>query len=278
MEIAYVLRELWRHKLWVAVAFVWACVAALAVSYRVEFAPPAVHDKGFSFGTAQTQVFVDAPNSPVASLAAEFEPLTQRAAVYAQLLQSSPVLDLVAEKVGVPSGAIGVAGPSDIRPVQSGRNVGSEERATEIAAEGAQYRIFAVTLGEVPVVTISTQASTEREAIRLADAAATTLVDYVRGYDTRVRAEPEQRVGIRQLGPATGATIASGTNRKVGALAFVAFFIAACGLILLVPYVRRNWRILDPSPAPLPSPHQNGQPERAPDVHDLPKQPVGHPD
>ncbi len=278
MEIAYVLKELWRHKLWVAVAFVWACLAAVVVSYRVELAPPAIHDKGFSFGTAQTQVFVDAPNSPVASLAAEFEPLTQRAAVYAQLLQSSPVLDLIGEKVGVPGRAIGVAGPSDIRPVQSGRNVGSEERATEIAAEGAQYRIFAVPQGEVPVVTISTQASTEREAIRLADAAATTLVDYVRGYDSRLRAEPEQRVGIRQLGPTTGATIASDTNRKVGALAFLAFFIAGCGLILLVPYVARNWRTLEPSTEQFPSPHRNGKPERAPDVHDVPKQPVGHSD
>lgn len=271
MEIAYILKELWRHKLWLVLAFIGALVAAVVVSYRVELFPPAIEDKGLSFGTAQTQVFVDAPNSPVANLEGDFAPLIQRAAVYGQLLQSSPVLDLIGEKFGVPGRAIGVAGPSDIRPVQEGRNVGSEERGAEVAAEATTYRIFASPQGEVPVVTISAQASDEREAVRLADVAAGTLVDYVRNYESRVPAEPGQRVGIRQLGPATGATIAEGTNRTLGGFAFVAFFLAASGLVLLVAHVARNWRVIDSSTAPLPAPHRNGTVEPAPDA---PEEPV----
>lgn len=270
MEIAYILKELWRHKLWVLAAVIGACVAAVVASYRVELFPPAIEDKGLTFGTAQTQVFIDAPNSPVANLDSDFDPLIQRAAVYAQLLQSAPVLDLIGAELGVPGRGIGVAGPSDIRPVGEGRNVGSEERGAEVAAEAMQYRIFASPQGEVPVVVISTQASTEREAIRLADVAAGTLVDYVRNYESRVPAEPAQRVGIRQLGPATGATIAEGTNRKLGGFAFVAFFFTACGLVLLVSHVARNWRVIDSSTAPLP--HVNGN--KAERATNAPEEPV----
>lgn len=262
MEIAYILKELWRHKLWVLVSFVAACAAAIALTYRVELVPPAIHDKSFSFGTAQTQVFVDAPNSPVASLENDFAPLIQRAAVYSELLRSAPVLDSVGERVGVPGGAIAVSGPSDIRAVGKDRNVGSEERAQEITAEGAQYRIFASASGAVPVVTITAQASTAQQATQLADAGAAELIEYVLSYESRSRAAPSQRVSIRQLGPATGGTVAKGTDRKLRGLAIVAFFVMACGLVLLVSHVARNWRTVDPSSPRLPAPHRNGNLER----------------
>jgi capsular polysaccharide biosynthesis protein len=240
VDLAHILRELWKRKALVACAGLLALAIAIATTFRVSLVPPSIEKKNREVGAAQTQVLVDSPKSPVADLGRSFEAATDRAAVYGPLMSSTPVKKEIARRVGIAPGQIitgGVTPDSNDAP--------PETRANQIAREDGLYRLRVSTPSETPLLSIAAQGPSAEAAIKLADAAAVGLRDYIDKLQVEQAVPEARRVKVRQLGGATGGVISSGTNVAIGLLAFVALFTGFSLMILFGSNVAAAWRRAD---------------------------------
>ncbi len=223
-----------------ALGAVLAVLAVLSTAYSLTGFPPRLEKQTYAFGTATTQILVDAPNSPVANLSLRFDPLTTRAGIYARLIDTVPVKTVIAELAGIPSGAIITGGPP-IAGTDRGREVTPAQRTTELLGEGGGYRIYTSSREGLPIITVTAQAPDAASAGRLADSTAQGLKDYIVALQVRGKTNPNDRVELRQLGSARGGLVNSTTDRKAAALAGIGVFGLVCMLILLVAHLRRSW-------------------------------------
>lgn len=235
MEAGYILNELWRHKRWLAVGLLVAGLFALSSVYKL----PSLQKKDLQVGSASVQMLVDAEYSPVSRLDAPVDGLAYRAQLYSRLLKSTPVTQRVADELGVPASTIVTQGP-DATQNNTGREVKPEERANEILVEGNILALYAVPLGELPIVQIAAQATTAEQAIALANAATKALEAYVAEGQQAVPAD--RRVELRKLGQAQGGTLYQGTDKTAAALSFFGAFAFWCFLVLVVSRVLRSVR------------------------------------
>lgn len=240
MEIGYVLRDLWRLKLWIALGVVVAVGAAAAVVYEV----PSFKKKEYELGAATTDVVVEARRQPLGEVSA-INPstgpnLVSRTALYARLISSPPVRELIAQESGIPVQRIVTAAPQPA--VTSGREIASEERGNQLLVENNLYRVLTASNPELPILTISTLAPTAREAIKLADAAVSGLARFVHKTADDQDVPDARRLRFRQLGPAVGGAVAENADYQLAAMAFAGAWAGWCVLVLVLSRVAASWR------------------------------------
>lgn len=240
MDLAPILRELWQRRAWVALAACVATLLAVMTSFHVSLAPPSAEKRKSEVGAASTQVLVDSPRSPVADLRRDFAAAEDRAAVYGPLLSSMPVRALVARRADLPVEAIVTGGAATDEGGQP-----AEKRANQIIEEDGLHRLRATVASEAPILTIFTQGPSAEAAVKLADAAAAGLADYIVGLQAAQNVPRARRAKVRQLGDATGGVISSGTSAMIAALTFVAVLAGGCLAILFFSGLRDSWRRLD---------------------------------
>lgn len=240
MDLAHILRELWKRKALVVCAAVVAFAIAIMTTFRVSLLPPSIEKKDRQVGAAATQILVDSPKSPVADLRRDFEAAEDRAAVYGPLMSSEPVKKEIARRVGISPDQIITGGVSP-----ESNDPAEETRANQIVGEDGQYRLRVTTPSETPLLSIAAQGPSAEEAIKLANAAAVGLRDYIDGLQVEQAVPEQRRVKVRQLGTAVGGIISSGTNVAIGMLAFVALLTGFCLLILFASNVAASWRRAD---------------------------------
>ena len=198
MEIALALRQIWRHKIWLIPAAVAGVVAALVVSYKVSVAPPSLGSESFRYGAASTKVLFDSSNSSLAQLDTPVSAISERAGLYASLLETAPVLRSIGRSVGVPWQAIGVSGQTEA-PTEPA----AAQRSSQLVSEGRQLTLFySVTPGQ-PIVDIYSQAATADQARRLATGAVGALRNYVSTLEMR-----------RQIPPGNGSTCSNSARPR----------------------------------------------------------------
>jgi hypothetical protein len=265
MEIGYILNELWRRRLWLALGFLLAVAVAVSTVYSI----PSFEKKTLELGAASTEILVDAPRSPLGALSgtsnvpnADVQTLVTRAQVYARLVGTPPVKERMARAVGVPSENIATGGPGP-GVDSTGGEVSAEERGNQLLAEGNALRLVATSSLDIPVVTLATQGATAEEAIRLADAAAAAIAGYISEIQDRQDISEADRVVIQQLGSAQGGTVNPGVDYTVTALAFVGAFGIWCLLVLLGSRTALSWRGARAAQArergPVSGPKEDGQ-------------------
>lgn len=243
MEIAYVLRDLWRLRVAVAVIALLAIVAGAATSFRISVLPPGLENKSFEIGAASTQMMVDSPKSSLGDLHSEFDPLTSRAGVFAQFMASPPVRASVARRLGVPADAIVATAATDMTQLtRSAQEPTAEERSAELVAEGRQFRLYFEAQPELPVVSVYAQAKTAEQAVKLANGAVAGLKRFVERTQLEQGVRPAARVRVAQLGPAKGGVVNPGVNKIVAVMAFFAVLIGGCLALLVVVRIMQNVR------------------------------------
>ena len=246
MEIGYILHEFWRRRSWLLAGIGIAIVLAFLSLYR----PPSFKKSSLSAGVASSQVLVDAPQSPLGAFGGPGSPpidsLMVRAGLYSRIIRSDPVKNKLAKRAGIPPSLIVTQGPQPApgTAARQANNAGQSagERANEVRIEGNAYRLYAATESGIPVVTISSQAPTAEEAVRLANAAAAAIIEYVQEIQVRQKVPDEFRVQINQLGPAQGGTINQAADSTTAVLIFVVAFFMWCLLVLVTPRVAASWR------------------------------------
>ena len=245
MDLARALTELWQRKLLLVVGAVVGIVAALLTAFSVSGFPPKIEKKSLEFGTAQTRLLVDAPESPIANLKSEFAPLSARAAIYARLVESATVKRFIGERMNLPPEAIaaGTTGATAGATEQTkGRETSATVRAQELVGESVGYRISATAPENFPFVGIIAQAPSAKEAAKLANATADSLREYITRLQDGQNVPAANRARIKQPGEAQGALVNQGVDKQMMVLAFVGLFGLWCMGILLLVHMRESQR------------------------------------
>jgi hypothetical protein len=240
MEFALILRELFRHRIALAVGVVVALLAAVLSVYRLDGL--SLKPRSLRYSSATTTVFIDTPSSVLGDLNNTLEPLQQRASAYGNFMASPAFLNLVGQRAGIPGDEIYAAGPLDPSMPRTVQEPTAVQRNVEITGETTPYRLNFNNDPNLPTIGIFSQAPTTKQAVALANGAAASLASYVAGIENANHVPERARVVVHQLGSPIGGVVDGGIKKSLAALAFVGVFVVWCVLILLVTRFRRNWR------------------------------------
>ncbi len=192
---------------------------------------------------ATTHVLIDDPNASIvdrSALSQDLSTLQDRAELYGRLMTTTPVLEAISKRAGVPPDQIsGVADITANAPIQF-TQAGSEERASQIRASLAPYRLELQADPYEPLLTIYSEAPSVNVAVRLADSAILGMQDYLRNLARQQRLPEAELPQLHQLGSARGGVTSGSAVTVIGGLTFItAFALSFVGLLVLV---RRPWR------------------------------------
>jgi hypothetical protein len=262
MELARTLRILWGRRRLVALGAVIALIAAILSVYRVSLMPPSLESRTNVFATASSQILVDTPDSAVADLSNEIEPLNTRATVFARFLASPAAVELIAREAKLPFDAIEAQGPFELNLPEVQQAPTAEKRSSQIIGEGALYRLRFENNSQLPIITTYAQAPTQEGAVKLAAAVPVALRAYVDGIQDRQQTPENRKVMIRTLGRASGGVVNPGASKQIFTLVFLTVLIGWCLLLIPAHTIARGWRDLDNDGNPDPAPGRRGFPER----------------
>ncbi len=240
MGFVLVLRELSRQRLLLVIGVLIAAVAATFSVYRLDGA--SLKARSLQYSSASTQVLVDSPSSALGNISQQFEPLSARAAIYANFMASPVVLNLIGQQVGLSGEQIYAAGPVSAAQPRVVQEPTALKRNIEITGETNPYRLNFESQANLPTINIDSQAPTTSQAVALANAAAVGLQRYVAQLESTSGVPARSRVTIRQLGAANGAVVDGGISKALMAMVFVAVFVLWCLLLIAVTRFRADWR------------------------------------
>jgi hypothetical protein len=244
MQLGVHMRELWRHKVGLAIAFVLAVLAATRILYGISFFPPSLEPNSLGLASASTHVLVDTPRSSLVDLREDtysFTELTNRALLLGNVMASLPVRDYIARHAGVPADLIKVAPPLTPEQPRALATSGEQPKSSDILKSPNEYRLSVQSNPTVPIIDIDSEAPSAAAAAKLANAAVEGLRDYLL-VTAKQRATPtKDQVRLVQLGRATGAAINAGAGIQFAVLAFIFVFAACCAVVLFIGRVRRGW-------------------------------------
>jgi hypothetical protein len=240
MEFALILRELSRRRLLLGVGVLIAAAAAIFSVYRLEGTQ--LKARSLQYSSASTEVLVDTPSSVLGNVSQSFEQLSARATVYANFMVSPAVLKVIGEQAGISGEQIYAAGPIPPNEPRIVLEPTALKRNVQITGETKPYRLAFESQPSLPTIIINSQAPTTKQAVALANAAATGLQKYVTNLESTERIRPHSRVRIRQLGSAHGAVVNGGVSKALATIVFVVVFLLWCVLVLVATRFRKNWR------------------------------------
>ncbi len=240
MGFALVLRELSKHRLLLALGVLVAALAAISSVYRLE--GQKLKPKSLQYSSASAKLLVDSSSSVLANLSESFEPLSGRAAVYANFMASPAVLQLVGQQVGLSGEQIYAAGPVNANEPRVEQEPTALKRNVQITGETVPYRLNFENQSGLPTISVFSQAPTTALAVALADASVVGLQRYLTALENANHVPPGARVTIRQLGPANGAAFDSGISKRLAVMVFVGVFVLWSVLVLAWTRFRKVWR------------------------------------
>jgi hypothetical protein len=203
---------------------------------------------------AATHVMIDDPDMSIVdrrALPQDVATLQKRAELYGRMMVTTPVLEAIGKRAGLPPDQIAGVGRTTADVPIPLTEPASEERASQIRATHAPYRLELQSDPGEPVLAIYAVAPSWPEAQRLADSAVPGLQDFLRNVARR-QGFPEQELPqLRQLGSARGGTTNGKAKIVIGGLTFVtAFGLSFVVLLFLLRRFRRPTTEEAPAPAP----------------------------
>jgi hypothetical protein len=242
MGAVAILRELWRHRIVVLSAIPLALIVGLSVPYKLGIP---LQSRQHEVGVASATALLDTPRSQVVALggpdAAVAAALPARAVLLASLLTTSPLHERIARRAGVASNLLIATAPpqadgaADVRaPAATGASVADDDPRASLVTLSTSMTL--------PMIVVDARAPDEATAERLANAAVTTLAEYVKDTVGAEAVPSERRIVVEQLGPARSTTKHEGPSGVLGVLAGLLVLLAVCAAILLVSVLARDWR------------------------------------
>lgn len=240
MTFVSALRELWKHKVLVAIAVVVALALAILPVYQVSGS--GISKKGTVEAHGSSEILIDSAQSPIAGSKRDISGLIARAGVFARLMGGGDVVAQIAEDAGVNPEEIDVAGPTPLP--------GEAPGITE-AAETLPYGMSFTEVPELPIVSVTTRAPTVKEAGALAAASSKALRGVITSVQKQQATPARERVEVRVLGPPQVKLEDESAGAKVAAAIFFAVLALGIGMILGIPRLVAAWRREDDEEAEL---------------------------
>lgn len=241
MDAVAVLRQLWHHRLFVAVGTALALIVAILISYKITIGfPPSFESRQYQVGIASAEVLVDSPSSQVADLGGgnvrtDVTALTSRARLLANLMAASPLKDQIARRARIDPRTFVATAPS-IEPSQ-------KPTTLEAAPASQRTNVLTVYFNEtLPIITADAQAPTEAVAARISSAAVAELGGYLKSVAALDKVPDARQLVVDPLGAARFGTVQRGPSTNMAVLAFVLILALWCSGIILVAKLVRGWR------------------------------------
>ncbi len=262
MNSVIFLKELWRRRLLVLLAFLFSAAVSVLIVYHVSASSPFLEERNQIEAEGSIQVLVDSANSPIANARFELGGLTARAGVFARLMSGGDVIRQVSKETGIPVKKIDVAGPMPLP--------GEAPGISEGPARENPYKIEVTQQTELPILNVTTRAPTLAEARALAAATPRAMSQQIEAIQDEQETPEGKRVVLRRLGPAQTGVVDNSAGKKIAIGVF--FFLMAIFVTLIVgmPRFVRAWRAADiDSPAggavaaEVPEPEPEPKPEAA---------------
>jgi hypothetical protein len=225
-----------------AISAVVALLAAVASVAQVSLFPPGLAMRDLQRGAAVTRLLVDLPQQERGHVSApQFEAMSKRASLIANLLASPPVLHRIAAELGVPDDEVSATTEITEGVPLALVEPNEEKRANQILLSHDGYRLDLQANPTLPIVDIYAQAPTSGAAGNLADAVATAGNEYLGALAERSRFPLDNRVQLKQLGAAESAAISPTAPIEIAALTFIVVFGISFGLLFGGAAIRRGW-------------------------------------
>jgi hypothetical protein len=243
MGVIGALRTLWRMR----IAVIAVGVIAIAIGAAL-----ALKSKQYHVALGTATALVDSPSSQVVDLggvefsAVNISSLSGRANLLSSVMTQSPIKDEIAAAAGLAPTQLIAVSPA---VVTSGAAAGSSSgpaaapvKITDPRAIILRASVPTLESGQVPMISVQTQAPEPAQAAKLANAAITVLQKHVEDVASNDGVPADRRVVIRQLGPATADIQTRGSGKMLAAAATIGVFLLGCGVILLLVAMARAWR------------------------------------
>jgi capsular polysaccharide biosynthesis protein len=242
MDVVFILRELWRQRVLVAVVAVFAVLLGGFTAYSPGLPPTS---RQHEVGVASSRALVDTPNSQVADLGLT-EPgtdpvsLPARAALLANLLSTAPLRDEIAKRAGV---------APELLITSADTPTDTPQRKTEITT-GASVKpgdprantLIFHTDDELPLITVNAQAPTAQTASRLADSSIEVLEQHLASVVNDTGVPSSRRLVVEKLGVPGAATQNVGPSRLIAFIVTLIVFVIGCASLVGVSALIRGWR------------------------------------
>jgi len=237
LDLVLSLRALLRLRIYVAAGLVLALLLAVAVTFHVRLSlPPKLTSRQVRTWVANSVMLVDSQRSAIGDVNQGLDPLIPRATVYANLMTSPALVDLIGLAARVPGDEIAVSGPVGVNGQRP------QHGATVPPRGSARYTLQLNTDETQPLIRVTARAPTSAAAVALANAAAAGLSSYVTRIEDRQAIPLSERVEVQDLGQPTSSPSDSGLAPPLGIVLFLGLSTAWCMLVLLVSRFRQTWR------------------------------------
>jgi hypothetical protein len=224
MELVSILRVLIRKRVMVGLACLASVAIALATLYAPASLPLPLVSSTAPTAHASSRVLVDMPASLLVNEpGGRADTAATRALLLADLAQTAPVKETIAQRAGIAPEQLHIVTPSvSAAPLP---NALTEATIAVARASGARYVLELAADGQLPIVWVDATAPDREQARRLADAAAIGL---------QVKAgSGEDRLVVRQLAPPFVELLPGGSGRLFAIAAALGTFCLLCGGIVL---------------------------------------------
>ncbi len=240
MGVIGALRTLWRFR----IAMIVIGVLAIAVGFAV-----ALKSKQYHVALGTATALVDSPSSQVVDLggvefsAVNLGSLSGRANLLASVMTQSPIKDEIAARAGLSPGQLIAVSPVVAADGAGGASGGATQaKITDPSAFVLRAAVPTLESGQVPMLSVQTQAPVPAQASKLANAAIEVLQQHLEDVAGKDGVPADRRVVIRQLGPAAADLQVRGQGKKLAVGAAILVFVLGCGTILLLVALARAWR------------------------------------
>jgi hypothetical protein len=235
MESIGILRALLRRPLLLVLGALLALAVGVLASYRVSLLPPGLQSRMASAGFARQRLLVDTPTSLIADARAKGAPaIVIRTTILADQMEGDGVRAALAEKMGVPPGAIGVISSTTATPETESPLA---KQALEATRPSEPYVVSLGLEAGQPILTVLATAPDADAAAALARATTTSLTAAAR------RASPARgAVRVERIGAAEVGSKQVGGGKKKAAIGVLLILAIWCSAIVLADGARRRRR------------------------------------
>jgi hypothetical protein len=214
-------------------------LAVLATSTLVGAACAKLNTSGnLQVAAATTHLLIDAPDASIVdrrALPQDVSTLQKRAEVYGRLMVTTPVLEAIGRRAGLPADQISGVARITANVPETFTEPGSEERASQIRDSRAPYRLELQSVPTEPILAVYAEAPSFDEAQRLANGAILGLRDYLQSVARRQGFDENSLPQLVQLGSPRGGVTNGKARIVIGALTFLtSFALTLVGLLVLL--------------------------------------------
>ncbi len=223
-----------------------ATLAALSPFVAIGVVPPSLALEHVGHATATTQLLVGQPRDLGSTGARQryvttIVPLAQ---TLADLMSSPAVRTLIARDARIPRSQLAVDTPvwQDVVQIQQWPSQG--KRDSELLVEGAPDRLTIDVEPTAPVIDVTAQAPTTRQAITLAASAQRALNDYEAELQSVTATPSAYRYDVTRLVPIAASATGRADLANIAALTFGTVLFIWCGATLFLANLAQDIRAL----------------------------------